>query len=129
MISKNLERTVYNRLYKSLNCNNILHKKQCGADHDILIYKLKNYGVRGNNLKWFESYLNNRKQYISFNNNNTSFANVKCGVPQGSTLEPLLFLTFVNNLNRVSDILYPRCLQMIQTSFIFIKINTKIIQC
>ena len=37
------------------------------VDHDILICKLKNYGVRGNNLKWFESYLNYRKQFISFN--------------------------------------------------------------
>ena len=31
------------------------------VDHKILISKLKNYGVRGNNLKWFESYLNNPK--------------------------------------------------------------------
>ena len=32
------------------------------VDHKILISKLKNYGVTGNNLKWFESYLNNSKQ-------------------------------------------------------------------
>ena len=29
------------------------------VEHKILISKLKNYGVRGNSLKWFESYLNN----------------------------------------------------------------------
>ena len=58
------------------------------VDRDILICKLKNYGVRGNNLKWFESYLNNRKQFISFNkhkntssNKNTSFTGIKSGVP------------------------------------------------
>ena len=68
------------------------------VDHDIHICKL-NSGVRGNNLKWFESYLHNRKQFISFNNRNTSFADIKCGVPQGSILGPLLFLTDANDLN------------------------------
>ena len=76
------------------------------VDHDIHICKL-NSGVRGNNLKWFESYLHNRKQFISFNNRNTSFADIKCGVPQGSILEPLLFLIYANDLNRASDILDP----------------------
>ena len=50
---------------------------------------------------------NNRKQFISFNNRNTSFADIKCGVPQGSILEPLLFLIYANDLNRASDILDP----------------------
>ena len=68
---------------------------------------MKNYGVRGNNLKWFEGYLNNRKQFISFNNKNTSFADKKCGVTQGSILEPLLCLIYANDLNRASDILDP----------------------
>ena len=35
------------------------------VDHKIFISNLKNYGVRGNNLKSFESYLNNRKQLNS----------------------------------------------------------------
>ena len=51
------------------------------VDHDILICKLKNYGVRGNNLKWFKSDLNNQKQFISSNNKNISFADIKCDVP------------------------------------------------
>ena len=46
------------------------------VDHKILISKLKNYGVRGNNLKWFESYLNNRKQFIAYNNKYTSFETI-----------------------------------------------------
>ena len=76
------------------------------VDHKILISKLKNYGVRGNNLKWFESYLNH-KQVIAYNNKYTSFETITCGVPQGSILGPLLFLIYVNNLNQVSNILDP----------------------
>ena len=77
------------------------------VDHYILICKPKNYGVRRNSLKWFESYLNNRKQFISFNNKNTSFTDIKCGVPQGSILGPLLFLIYTNDLNQACDILDP----------------------
>ena len=76
-------------------------------DHKILISKLKNYGVRGNHLKWFKSYLNNRKQFIAYNNKYTSFETITCGVPQGSILRPLLFLIYVNDLNQVSNILDP----------------------
>ena len=72
-----------------------------------MISKLKNYGVRGNNLKWFESYLNNRKQFIAYNNKYTSFETITCGVPQGSILGPLLFLIYVKDLNQVSNILDP----------------------
>ena len=75
------------------------------VDHDILICKLKNYGVRGNHLKRFESYLNNRKQFISFNDRNTSFIDIKYGLPQESILGPLSFLIYANDLNRASDIL------------------------
>ena len=77
------------------------------VDQDIVICKLVNYGIRGNNLKWFESDLNNRKQFISFNNKSTSFVNIKCGVAQGSILGPLLFLIYVDDLNRASDVLNP----------------------
>ena len=77
------------------------------VDHDILICKLRNYGVTRNHLKLFESYLNNRKQFIIFNDRNTSFADIKCGVPQGSILGPLLLLIYANDLSRASDILHP----------------------
>ena len=81
------------------------------VDHGILLEKLSMYGVKGNNLKWFHSYLSNRKHYIEFQNDGkkekTDSLTIKCGVLQGSVLEPLLFIVYVNDIYRASNILKP----------------------
>ena len=50
---------------------------------------------------WFKSYLCNRQRYTVINNVYSCFTRVPCGVPQGSTLVPLLFLLYVNDISCV----------------------------
>ena len=69
-------------------------------DHKILLQKLMHYGVKGLPLEWFSSYLNDRTQQVVCNNRLSDILKIKCGVPQGSILGPLLFLIYVNDFCR-----------------------------
>ena len=68
------------------------------VNHNILLDKLKFYGIRGVALEFFKSYLNNRKQFTIVNGTLSEVLNIICGVPQGSTLGPLLFLLYINDI-------------------------------
>ena len=71
------------------------------------------YGVNITNLAWFASYVNGRKQYIKkqyieiIESADRVKKDIKCGVPQGSILGPLLFLLYANDLSNSSNVLLP----------------------
>ena len=64
------------------------------CDPNILLLKLKEYGIQGTELNWFKSYLSDKKQFVNIKNSSSPLLEIKLGVPQGSILGPLLFLLY-----------------------------------
>ena len=73
------------------------------VNHKILCDKLNYYGLRGNINKLILSYLSYRKQFVSINGFDSNVSDIKCGVPQGSSLGPLLFLIYINDFRLCLD--------------------------
>ena len=60
------------------------------VNHEILLKKLEFFGIRGLALEWFRSYLSGRLQQVQYNGQTSMPKVIRCGVPQGSILGPLL---------------------------------------
>ena len=102
-----------NRVTKSLDRTNIvvslfidLKKAFDIVHHRILLRKLYAYGIRGVPLKWFESYLTDRSQYVIYDGVRSEIKVVDCGVPQGSILGLLLFIISMNDICNISDLMF-----------------------
>ena len=74
------------------------------VDHRILIKKLEHYGVRGAASDWLKSYLSNRKQFVNIDGCSSELLDVICGVPQGSILGLTLFILYINDICKVSNL-------------------------
>ena len=80
---------VYIDLLKSLDC----------LDHNILLLKLKLYGLNDNAIRLLKHYLSNRDQYVQLGNTKSQLYGISRGIPQGSVMGPLLCNIVINDLN------------------------------
>ena len=92
--SKNLTMSVFLDLSKAFDTIN----------HDILITNLEHMGIRGLANDWFKSYLSERKQYLEIHDEKSPLETIKCGVPQGSILGPILFLIYINDIKSATSL-------------------------
>ena len=74
------------------------------CSHDILLKKLEKFGIFDSSLQWFKTYLSNRKQIVDINGNYSEIKTINISVLQGSILGPILFLCYINDLYKATDL-------------------------
>ena len=98
-------------------------------EHSVVYQKLERYGIRGNALDWFKSYLSNRKLRTkcrtasSSTETKSKLFDITVGTPQGSCLGPLIFLIFCNDLRL--HLTHLKCIQFADDTTLFTSHKSK----
>ena len=102
---ENLQKALNDKKY-SISIFMDLSKAFDVIDHKILGSKLEHYGFRGKFLEFLLNFIKDREYFVHANGSNSNTKVVNIGVPQGSTLGPLLFLIYINDMINCSDIFF-----------------------
>lgn len=73
------------------------------VDRNRLLKKLSLMGINGNELKWFKSYLEGRRQKTTFQNSQSDEKEIPIGIPQGTQLSVILFILYINDMVHVTE--------------------------
>ena len=77
------------------------------VEYKTLLLKLGKYGIERTSYNWFTSYLTNREQFCHWDGANSSRDILKCGIPHGSCLGPLIFLLYANDFENCLEYTTP----------------------
>jgi Reverse transcriptase (RNA-dependent DNA polymerase) len=70
-------------------------------DRENMLAKLKIYGGDEKTIRWFRSYLSDRQQQLKIDDYITECHPTKIGLPQGSVLAPILFVIYINDIDKI----------------------------
>ena len=79
------------------------------VDHELLIQKLRIYGLHPKAIEWISSFLTDRTQSVVVNGVHSFIAIIISGVPQGTVLGPILFIIFINDIGKCIKYCIIRC--------------------
>ena len=93
-VSQALDESMEIKIYWMRYISGLLQKAFDTVDHEILLSKLDYYGTRSTSNNWFKTYLSNWKQFVSINGYGSGFAEINCGVSQGSVPGDLFYFYY-----------------------------------